>query len=204
MGILNGIKSMFSKNKVTIGMISVTDLIEDKSKVEYASEVPAYLSAANKIYFKQYDEAIDELETMLQGCPSNDYSQLAGIHINLMVAYFRNRKADATYFDKSTHHAKMSMVCGHNTGYAAQRLLINLKKEKRYNQALEACNLLADQKYIFSKYCSGNRTQYSIMADKIKVSIEKHGDDNTERLFTDTEVKLLYQNATYDTYSPKT
>lgn len=113
--------------------------IPEGSTILYQSEIPAYCSIGNLIYEKKYAEAIQMGLDLLKQTPNDP-----GVHINLMEAYFKSRESNPDYFDKSTHHAKLAMLCGHHTGLAEDRLAKNLDKCKLYHQSLQLYNLILD------------------------------------------------------------
>lgn len=125
---------------IMVPISSVNPLaVPEGSTVLYQSEIPAYCLMGDLIYEKKYEEAISMELELLKETPNDP-----GVHINLMDAYFKSRDTTPEYFDKSTFHAKRAILCGHNTGYAEDRLAKNLDKKKLFHQSLQLLNLILD------------------------------------------------------------
>ena len=171
--------------------------LNEGSEILYASPAPAYTEAANYIFHKEYEKAIEICLTLLDECYKVDieHDYIAMVHINLMDAYFKARHTNATYFDLSTHHAKQAMIYGHNTGYAAERLAINLDKENKINQAIQVCDMIIDSSFILDK--NGCRTIEDFEKRKRRLLNKnlKVKDINTDRLFTDEELEKACENS---------
>lgn len=125
--------------------IFIMDL--EKNNLEDAFYSKA-LIAFNLIFEGKYHDAIKILEKLLQEELFNDYHEL--IHCNLMQAYFKIRLQSSENIDKCNHHAKMAMILGHNTGFVAERIIINLTKEKKFSEALDVCDFVANSEYKLS------------------------------------------------------
>ena len=102
------------------------------------------VKVGNSIYEKQYEKAISQCKKLLEENPKS-----IELHINLMDAYFKAKQLDASYYDMSTEHAKLAMLYGHNTGYAQQRLVINLTKDRKYYQAIQVCDIILSNSFHF-------------------------------------------------------
>lgn len=143
------------------------------------------MDAQNLIFNRKYNEAIQIFESLLIDQKPN-HSQLAHIHISLMQAYFKIRSQGIDFLDKCNIHAKQSMLNGHNTGYAAKRLLINLTKQGQISQAMEVCKLIVGPGYKLSRH-GMNKVDFSERLDKLR---KKHPDaenQDSEKFFTDEE-----------------
>ncbi|MFW5879924.1 MAG: hypothetical protein ACOCUV_03780 [bacterium] len=165
-----------------------------QKKVVYGS-VPDYISSANKIHEKRYDEAIVELKEQLDNTPQDNAADLAMIHINLLQAYFKSRNENPDHFDLSTHHAKEALKYGHNTGFAADRIIINLEKQKRYNHAIEVCEVLISNEYHILQNSKRTKETYVEKLEKLKNKLEKHGDKNSENFFSEEEKIMIINNS---------
>lgn len=143
----------------------------------------------NLIYEGKVREAIVLGEEALLKC--EDQESIAGIYINLMVAYFKLRKEEPLYFDKSTYCAKMAILFGHRTGYAHERLAINLEKTGELHQAIQLCDLVLHPKFKFSKSGCGNNMDFSKRRNRIVKKLDKAKDSETSALFTDREIDMI-------------
>ncbi|MDP8313725.1 MAG: hypothetical protein RAP70_01455 [Candidatus Celaenobacter antarcticus] len=184
------LKKLFSNSSKT----SVNKKI-NKQTIIYKSEMPEYIDAANKIYKKEYDSAIEDLKKQLNKTSKVNYKGLSMVHINLMQAYFRNRATHPEYFDRSTYHAKEALKYGHNTGLAAFRLIVNLEKRHKVKQAIEVCNIVTDKNYKFSIYGYKQKDEFVERLKKLEIKLKNSGDNNTEHLFTDKEKKMTIENS---------
>lgn len=171
------------------------------SKVIHKSKIPDYIDAANKIYNKDYDSAISDLKYQLEKASPADWNTLSMIHINLMQAYFKNRQSNPNYFELSTHHAKESLKCGHNTGLAAFRLISNLEKQKKYKQAIEVCEVVTNNDYQFSTHAFKSKNEFIQKMENLKQKLIKVGDINTDRLFSEQERRMILENSTIEKFS---
>lgn len=159
------------------------------------TEIPDYVEAANKTYNKEFDSAIKDLSKQLENTSSNDYSKLAMIHINLMQAYFKNRTRHDNYFTLSSEHAKKALICGHNTGLAPFRLIINLEKEGNLFQAMEVCKLVIDNRYYFSPSGYKQKPEFIERLKRLQKKAEKIEPLNDNPLFTKNEIELAISNS---------
>lgn len=164
--------------------------IPEGSTILYQSEIPAYCSIGNLIYEKKYAEAIQMGLDLLKQTPNDP-----GVHINLMEAYFKSRESNPDYFDKSTHHAKLAMLCGHHTGLAEDRLAKNLDKCKLYHQSLQLYNLILDNPgFHFSSHGMGNGIDFNKRRESILKKIDKAADTEADILFTPDEIARIIQS----------
>lgn len=154
------------------------------------SEIPASCSIGNLIFEKKYAEAIQMGLDLLKLTPNDP-----GVHINLMEAYFKSRESNSDYFDKSTHHAKLAMLCGHHTGLAEDRLAKNLDKCKLYHQSLQLYNLILDNPgFHFSSHGMGNGIDFNKRRESILKKMDKAADTEADILFTKEEISQIIQS----------
>ena len=184
----NKIKSVFSAKK-TNDLIDKTtnNFLSDGATIVYKSETPSGVHIGSLIYDKEYEKAIQIGEKILK---KNPYS--ASVHINLMDAYFKTRNSNPEYLWLSTYHAKQAMICGHNTGYANQRLVINLEKTKMIHQAIQLCDIILDKRYRFSNFGFGKKEDYANRKEKLMRKLHLAQDAESDKLFTDEELDILY------------
>jgi hypothetical protein len=104
---------------------------------------------SNLIFRKEYDRAISGLQSMLEAVPALSPRDLSMIHINLANALFKHTGLGDRRFELCNHHCIEAMRNGHNTGFAAERLVINLERDGRLQQALEICDIVLDTAYHF-------------------------------------------------------
>ncbi len=165
------------------------------SEVIIETKIPDYVEAANKTYNKEFDSAIDELSKQLEDTDANDYTKLAMIHINLMQAYFKNRTKHDNYFKMSSEHAKKALICGHNTGLAPFRLIVNLEKEGNLFQAMEVCKLVIDNRYYFSPTGYKQKPEFMERLEKLQKKAKKDESIDHNPLFTKSEIELAIKNS---------
>lgn len=166
-----------------------------KPTIIYKSEMPEYIDAANKIYNKEYDSAILDLKRQLEKTSACDFKNLSMIHINLMQVYFKDREGQSEYFELSSYHAKEALKYGHNTGLAPFRLIVNLEKQNKLNQAIEVCNMVTDINYKFSTQGYKQKDEFIGRMEKLILKLKKNGDNNYETLFSEEERKLTIENS---------
>lgn len=154
------------------------------------SEVPVSCSLGNLIFERRYQEAIDSGLKLLEKDPED-----CMIHINLMDAYFKGRALSPDYFDKSTYYAKQTILYGHNTGYAEDRLAKNLEKLKLYHQSLQLYDLILENKeFHFSQAGIGNKIDFARRRELAKKKMDKALDSASDVLFTPQEVAQIIQS----------
>lgn len=183
------------KNVATAPISQVTSIpIPEGSTIVAESEIPVSCSMGNLIFEKKYQEAIDLGLNLLEVTPDD-----CGVHINLMDAYFKGRELSPDYLEKSTYHAKMSMICGHHTGYAEERLAKNLDKAKFYHQSLQLYNLILDNKeFHFSPGGCGNSIDFAKRRDAVLKKMDKALDTEEDILFTQEEIEQMIQDIKED------
>jgi len=171
-------------------MTSVSEIIGynsiEKSTIIAQSEIPASTKIGNLTFENQYDLAIQEGLRQLQRNPND-----TGVHINLMVAYFKAREMNPEYFDKSSYHAKMAILNGHHTGYAEDRLAKNLDKQKKYYQIIQLCDLVLRDDFHFSKHGCADVMDFSARKEKAQQRLNKASDNENDLLFTPDEIEKI-------------
>lgn len=169
-------------NTIPISELNNKD-IPDDVVIVHQSELPESLELGNLNFNKEYEESIRVGKKLLKKNPHD-----AGAHINIMVAYFKLRNENEEYFDLSTHHAKQAIICGHNTGYAHERLVINLTKKGMIHQAIQLCDLVLSNSYSFSSHGCGNTHDYNKRRQSLLNRVERSKDSENDILFTEKEI----------------
>lgn len=174
-----------------------SSVIPEGASIVYESEIPAFCEMGNLIFEKKYEEAIKlghelfKLEHELLKKTPND----PGVHINLMVAYFKCRDTNPDYFDKSTEHAKRAMLCGHHTGMAEDRLAKNLDKCKLFHQSLQLYNLILDNPgFHFSIHGMGHGIDFNKRREAVLRKMDKAVDTDSDILFTPDEITQIIES----------
>lgn len=155
--------------------------------VAYRSSIPAFCSGANDILNKNYEKAILDLKGQLQENIYSKYNSM--VHINLMNAYFKIKD-----LDNCNYHAKMALLCGHNTGLAGERLVINLTKDKRYCSAINVCDVMASESFVYGYRVMGSQDKFKERRKKIVDKIDKDLDLVENKYFTQQEIETIYSN----------
>ncbi len=175
-------------------MVGITSVIKDKlpegAQIIAESKIPAFCMIGNLIFEKKYHEAIELGNKLLVQTP---YS--AGVHGNLMDAYFKVRDEKPSYYDKCIEHARLAMLYGHNTGYVQERLAISLEKQGKINQALQICNVVLLEKFQFSRHSCGNKEEFLKRKGKLLNKINKAIDKEDDVLFTNDEIFQILERS---------
>lgn len=181
---LFGKKSEPTKNQEV--MVSIAESIPNitKDTVIYSSQIPAYVNVGNLIFEKRYEEAISLGNKLLKDNP-----QSAGMHVNLMDAYFKARQMNESYYEKSTEHARLAMLYGNNTGYVQERLVINLTKDKKIYQAIQVCDIILSDGFHFSKHGCGNKEDFAKRKAKLLQQTSKSIDNENSKIFSQLEIQ---------------
>lgn len=173
-------------------MINISSVNKDKipsnAEIIYESEIPEYCLIGNLIFAKKFHEAIELGKKLLEKTPNSD-----GVHVNLMDAYFKVRNENPIFLDKSIEHARLAMLYGHNTGYVQERLVINLEKLGKINQALQVCNIVLIDQFHFSTHGFGNKDDFTKRKEKLIKKLSKPTDNEDRVLFTDEEISFLIE-----------
>lgn len=186
------LKNIFKKiagsrddKEVTISIAETKPNIRPKSVI-YGSGIPAYTRIGNLVFEKRYEEAIALGNELLKKTPKS-----AGVHISLMDAYFKARNSDESYYDKSTKHARLAMLYGHNTGYAQKRLVINLTKDKKIHQAIQICDIVLSNEFHFSKHGCATKDEFAQKKSKLIQQLEKSHDNKDSIVFSQSEIQEI-------------
>lgn len=173
-------------------MVNISSVIKNRlpanSEVIEESQIPNYCSIGNLIFEKKYNEAIELGNRLLKETP---YS--AGVHVNLMDAYFKIRDENTDFYDKYIEHARLSMLYGHNTGYVQKKLVIGLEKQGRINNAIQVCNIVLMDKFHFSSHGGGKKEEFINRKEKLIKKLNKSLDNNESMLFTEMEISSLIE-----------
>lgn len=172
------------QSKPEAASVKVTQYSESVSSSKKALPEPWVIG--NLVSEKKYGEAIQLGEALLKENPKSGM-----VHINLMDAYFKARNENSEYLLKSTFHAKMAMLCGHNTGYAQFRLVVNLETLWLIENALQVCDIILNSGFRFSKRGMGNQEDYQSRAERLKKKLPKSKSMDSTLLFTDDEIKQM-------------
>lgn len=163
--------------------------IETGENVLIPSAMPKYCDIGNLIFEGKHKEAIELGEALLKESNSDEYN--ANIYVNLMLAYFKLRDKQQSYFEKSTICAKNAILLGHNTGYAHERLAINLEKSGKINQAIQLCDLILNPRFKFSPNGCGNSMDFEKRKTNLLKKLNKATDTQEDLLFTEQETKKI-------------
>jgi hypothetical protein len=190
-----GISEYIPESKeVLIGISSaIKDKLPESAKIIAESQIPAYCMIGNLIFDKKYNEAIELGNKLLEKTPCS-----AGVHVNLMDAYFKIRNENPIFYDKATEHARLAMLYGHNTGYVQKRLAINLEKQGKIYQAIQICNIVISDKFHFSKHGCGNKVEFVKRKETLINKITNAADKEDDIFFTNEEVSFLIEQIRLD------
>jgi tetratricopeptide (TPR) repeat protein len=182
-----GSNKPLEENEVMVDITSVIkDRIPEGAQIIAESKIPAFCMIGNLIFEKKYHEAIELGNKLLEQTP---YS--AGVHVNLMDAYFKVRDENPTFSDKCIEHARLAMLYGQNTGYVQERLAISLEKQGKINQALQICNIVLLDKFQFSRHGCGNKDEFLKRKGELMNKINKAVDKEDDVLFTNDEISKI-------------
>lgn len=180
-------KDLSEKKDVLINISSVTkDILPSNAEILNESQIPEYCSIGNLIFEKKYQEAIELGQKLLKKTPFS-----AGVHVNLMDAYFKLRNETPLYYDKSVEHARLAMLYGHNTGYVQERLVINLEKLGKICQAIQVCNIVLLDQFHFSTHGCGSKEDFEKRKEKLTKKLSKATDNESNIIFSDEDISFL-------------
>ena len=186
-----GSKISLEEKEVMVGITSVIkDKLPEGAQIIAESKIPAFCMIGNLIFEKKYHEAIELGNKLLVQTP---YS--AGVHVNLMDAYFKVRDENPSFYDKCIEHARLAMLYGHNTGYVQERLAISLEKQGKINQALQICNIVLLDKFQLSRHGCGNKDEFLKRKMKLLNKINKAVDKKVDVLFTNDEISKILEGS---------
>jgi len=163
--------------------------IKSGYNILFSSPIPRYLDLGTLNFEGKFAKAIKLGEELLSLNPPDDYC--SGIYINLMVSYFKLRDKKKEYLEQSSFCAKRAILLGHNTGYAHERLVINLEKSGFINQAIQLCNIILLRDFRFSRNGCGNSMDFHKRKDKLLKKVHKSVDSSTDILFTESEIRVI-------------
>ena len=138
------------------------------------------------MYSKQYDVVITEGLRMLESSPKD-----AGIHVQLMDAFYKLRDTNPTYLDQSTEHARLAIIYGHDTGYAHKRLAMNLMNTAQYHKALQLCDMVMMPEFSFSTHGCGKVSYFGDIALRAMKKLGKETDSPKDVLFTKKQIDSI-------------
>lgn len=180
-------KTSEDDKEVMVGITSVSkDKLPEGAQLIAESQIPAFCMIGNLIFEKKYREAIELGNKLLTQTPHS-----AGVHVNLMDAYFKSRDEDPSFLDKCLEHARLAMLYGHNTGYVQERLIISLEKQGKINQALQVCDIVLLDKFQFSSHGCGKKDEFLKRKERLLNKINKSIDKKGDLLFTNDEINRL-------------
>lgn len=173
-------------------MINVSSVAKNKipsnARIIAESQIPAYCSIGNLIYEKKYKEAIELGKRLLTETPNS-----AGVHVNLMDAYFKVKDENPTFYYKHIEHARLAMLYGHNTGYVQKKLAIGLEKQKKIYQAIQICDIVLDDKFHFSTHGCGDKVEFVKRKEKLLKKAYNSKDSINSMVFTSDEISFLIE-----------
>lgn len=164
-----------------------------EENITASSEMPMYINMGNLVFEKQYNAAIQMGEDLLKACPQEDHEYLSMIHINLMQAYFKSKDINPNHLELSTYHAKQSMLYGHNTGYAQERLIINLEKSNKIYQAIQVCEIILSEDFSFGNNTRNSKDDFLKRREKLFKKIHNSADSPESKIFNGYELNVLYK-----------
>ncbi len=177
------------KKEVMVNISSVAkNKIPPNANIIAESQIPTYCSIGNLVYDKKYHEAIELGEKLLSETPDS-----AGVHVNLMDAYFKVRDENPIFYDKHIKHARLAMLYGHNTGYVQKKLAIGLEKQKKIYQAIQICNIVLDGKFHFSSHGCGDKDEFERRKAKLLGKVKNSLDSSESTVFTSDEISFIIE-----------
>lgn len=185
----NSAKPENSQDKKEV-MVNVSTVAKNKIPSNASnvagSQIPAYCSIGNLVFKKKYDEAIELGKKLLVKTPES-----AGVHVNLMDAYFNVRDENPIFHEKHIEHARLAMLYGHNTGYVQKKLVIGLEKQKKIYQALQICDIVLDEKFHFSRHGGGDKNEFVARKEKLLGKVNNSLDSSESMVFTSDEISFI-------------
>jgi hypothetical protein len=177
------------KKEVMINVSSVAkNEIPSNARIIAESQIPAYCSIGNLIYEKKYHEAIELGKKLLTETPDS-----AGVHVNLMDAYFKVKDENPTFYDKHIEHARLAMLYGHNTRYVQKKLAIGLEKQKKIYQAIQICDIVLDDEFNFSSHGCVDKDEFVKRKKKLLKKVNSSIDNIKSTVFTSDEIFFIIE-----------
>ncbi|HTO16108.1 MAG TPA: hypothetical protein VLZ83_10065 [Edaphocola sp.] len=173
-------------------MINVSSVAKNKipsnARIVAESQIPAYCSIGNLVFEKKYHKAIELGKKLLVTTPES-----AGVHVNLMDAYFKVRDENPIFYEKHIEHARLAMLYGHNTGYVQKKLAIGLEKQKMIYRALQICDIVLDENFHFSRHGCGDKNEFVTRKEKLLKKINNSSDSSEAMVFTRDEISFIIE-----------
>ena len=197
---MNLFKKLFSNNSTPFEssqekkevMVNISSVAKNKipanAKIIAESQIPAYCSIGNLVYEKKYYEAIDLGKKLLDETPHS-----AGVHVNLMDAYFKVRDENPLFYDKSIEHARLAMLYGHNTGYVQKKLAIGLEKLNKIHQAIQICDIVLNGEFHFSSHGCGDKNEFVKRKEKLLKKVNNFAESEETKVFSTDEVSFIIE-----------
>lgn len=135
-----------------------------------------------------HNEAIALGEKLLKERPDS-----ALVHVNLMDAYFKIREQDSINLLKSNLHAKMAMICGHNTGYVQHRLVVNLESMWLIENAIQVCEIVLNPSFHFSKHGAGTKDEYAQRLERLQNKVQKSKPIDETLYFSKSDIAQTFK-----------
>ena len=178
-----------SQKEVVDNVSSVAkNKIPSNARISAESQIPAYCSMGNLVFEKKYHEAIELGKELLATTP-----QSAGVHVNLMDAYFKVRNENPIFYKKHIEHARLAMLYGHNTGYVQKKLAVGLEKQKMIYQALQICDIVLNEKFHFSRHGCGDKNEFITRKEKLLKKVNNSSDNSESTVFTSDEISFIIE-----------
>lgn len=135
---------------------------------------------------KQYAEVIKKGASFLKSHPED-----AGIHLAMMDAHFKMRADDPAHLDGCAESARLAIICGHNTGYAHDRLLKVLKTLGRYHAAVSLCDLVLMPAFAFDAHGGGDKAAFTKAREQLLTLLPKAKDGAEDVLFDKDHIAAI-------------
>lgn len=86
------------------------------------------------------------------------------------------------------------MLNGHNTGYAQERLIINLEKSNKIYQALQVCEIILSDGFSFGNNTRNSKDDFYKRRMKLLKKTQNSADSPSSRIFNDNEILSIFNN----------
>lgn len=110
-----------------------------------------------------------------------------------MDAYFKIREQDSINLLKSNLHAKMAMICGHNTGYVQHRLVVNLESMWLIENAIQVCEIVLNPSFHFSKHGAGTKDEYAQRLERLQNKVQKSKPIDETLYFSKSDIAQTFK-----------
>jgi len=132
---------------------------------------------------------------MLQIRHDMSESEKAMVHINLAEAYFKNRRSDASAIEKCNAHCVHALLSGHNTGFAAERLAMNLEKDGLLCEAIEVCDLILHDSYALNPRSYLKKDDFRRRREKLNSKAKRQNAETLKSIFGQNDLIRIFENA---------